>query len=327
MAITTIYQTQDEIHTQEGYPANLQKRITQRNTWVWLNITEEPTHEVEPILLNVFGFHPLSVEDALYEKHAPKLDLWDDYLYCALRGVNPDDPDNTTEIDIFLGEHYIVSHANTPIPGVKRLQTRLTRGQPTRTSPTHIDILYMLADEIATDFLQLLESTEEQLELLERNIYNNPARAELEEILSIRRTLFHLRRVLAPQREVMNKLGRGDASLIPRKQRVYFRDVYDHCVRALDLTVNLIDVVSSVRDTYLSVVNNQMNDVMKILALITTLFLPLSFLSGFFGMNFFQPVLNLNGWTGAGAFVAILCLMVGIPIGMYLWMRRKGWFL
>ena len=112
---------------------------------------------------------------------------------------------------------------------------------------------------------------------------------------------------------------------IAATERIFFRDVYDHLVRLFDISESLRDLVGSALDTYLSVVNNRMNDVMKTLTVITTLFMPLSFLSGFFGMNFFQPVTPLEAWTGRAAFGLALAAMTLLPLGMYLWMRRRAW--
>jgi magnesium transporter len=147
----------------------------------------------------------------------------------------------------------------------------------------------------------------------------------LEELFTIKRTLLRLRRIVAPQREVLNKLGRGDYGVIDVERRVFFRDVYDHLVRLYDITEGLRDLVGSAVDTHLSVVSNRMNDVMKMLAIITTLVMPLSFLTGFFGMNFFQPVSPLDAWTGRAVFGLALAAMVVVPVVMYLWMRRRAW--
>jgi magnesium transporter len=147
----------------------------------------------------------------------------------------------------------------------------------------------------------------------------------LEQIFTLKRALLRLRRIIAPQREVLNKLARGDYAVIDVQDRVFFRDVYDHLVRLYDVAESLRDLVGSALDTYLSVVNNRMNEVMKILTVITTLFMPLSFLTGFFGMNFFQPVTPLIAWTDRLTFGLILAAMGLIPVGMYVWMRRRAW--
>jgi magnesium transporter len=130
---------------------------------------------------------------------------------------------------------------------------------------------------------------------------------------------------VAPQREVLNKLARGDYALIDARDRMFFRDVYDHLVRLYDISESLRDLVGGALDTYLSVVNNRMNDVMKTLTVITTLFMPMSFLVGFFGMNFFQATVPFEAWTGRVAFGFVIATMIVVPLGMFLWMRRRAW--
>jgi len=124
---------------------------------------------------------------------------------------------------------------------------------------------------------------------------------------------------------VLNKLARDDIAVIDVRARVYFRDVYDHLVRLQDITESIRDLVSGTLDTYLSVINNRMNDIMKTLTLITTLFMPISFIASFFGMNFFGPVIDLPNWTGLPAFIITLALVFITPFSMYLWMRSKRW--
>jgi magnesium transporter len=132
--------------------------------------------------------------------------------------------------------------------------------------------------------------------------------------------------VISPLREVLNKLARDDFAVIDDRERIYFRDVYDHLVRLHDISESLRDLVGGVLDTYLSVINNRMNEVMKTLTLITTLFMPISFVVGFFGMNFFQPVEeSLLPWTSNPAFTITLLIIILTPMAMYLWMRKRRW--
>jgi len=136
--------------------------------------------------------------------------------------------------------------------------------------------------------------------------------------------LLHLRRIIAPQREVLNKLARDDYAVIDASARVFFRDVYDHLVRLHDINESMRDLVGGALDTYLSVVSNRMNEVMKTLTIVTTLFMPLSFVAGFFGMNFFQAIAPLDVWTGKSAFLLAMAVMTLLPASMYLWIRRRG---
>jgi magnesium transporter len=134
-----------------------------------------------------------------------------------------------------------------------------------------------------------------------------------------------MRRIITPQREVINKLARDDYEVIDAKDRVFFRDVYDHLVRLHDINESMRDLVGGALDTYLSVVNNRMNEIMRTLTVITTLFMPISFLVGFFGMNFFQPVAPLEQWTDMPAFWVTMGAMILVPVSLYVWIRRRAW--
>ena len=155
---------------------------------------------------------------------------------------------------------------------------------------------------------------------------DKPSNEIVQRIFTLKRATLHLRRVLSPLREVLNKLARDDYAVIDAKDRVYFRDVYDHLVRLHDISESLRDLVGGVLDTYLSVINNRMNEIMKTLTIITTLFMPIAFVTGFFGMNFFQPVANgLIPWTDNPAFILMMIIVIGTPLGMFIWMRKRKW--
>ncbi len=171
----------------------------------------------------------------------------------------------------------------------------------------------------------MAEEIDDEINLIEDHLFNDPEASLLEQIFSLKRDLLHLRRIIAPQREMVNKLARGDYAVIEPDARVYFRDVYDHFVRLYDIIENLRDLVAGALEIYLSVVSNRMNSVMKTLTVITTLFMPISFLAGFFGMNFFQPVIRLEAWTGWPAFVAALMVIILFPVLMLWWIRKNKW--
>jgi magnesium transporter len=186
-------------------------------------------------------------------------------------------------------------------------------------------VLCKLADELVADYMPVIEQIDEVVDQIEDRVFDDPRPAVLQQIFTLKRALLHLRRIIAPQREVLNKLARGDYAPIDAEDRVFLRDVYDHTVRLYDIAESLRDLVGSALDTYLSVVNNRMNEVMKTLTVITTLFMPISFLAGFFGMNFFQPVVPLEQWTGHPAFALVLAAILLLPAGMVVWMHRRAW--
>jgi magnesium transporter len=178
---------------------------------------------------------------------------------------------------------------------------------------------------MANEYMSFIDKMDVQVEEIEDTVMEKPDKTLLEKIFSIKRSLLNLRRIVSPQREVLNKLSRGDFAVVGQHERMYYRDVYDHLVRVQDITESLRDLVSSVLDTYLSVVNNRLNDIMKTLTIITTLFMPLSFLTGFFGMNFFAASGRLDQWTGTASFAVAAAIMIGLPLSMYLWMRQRDW--
>ncbi|MGI6207870.1 MAG: magnesium/cobalt transporter CorA [Anaerolineae bacterium] len=308
--------------------AQIESALADEGGVLWVDFQGEPPEVCQPVLEKTFGFHPLAVDDALQESHVPKIDDWDDYLYIVLHAVsfNPDGGEHldTLELDLFLGPRYLVTHHDTPISAVDRIWAALER-DPKRLRPGAMHLTYRLVDDLVASYMSAVEDVEEALETLEDDIFASPEPPMLERIFALRRSLLRLRRVLAPQREVLNHMARDDYAVIDPSSRVFFRDVYDHLVRLYDLGENLRDLANGAIEIYLSAVNNRMNEIMKTLTIITTLFMPISFLTGFFGMNFFGPVAPLGEWTGGTAFVLAIALIVLTPVAMFLWMRRRAW--
>ncbi len=294
---------------------------------LWVDFECTPAEEDEPILLNVFGFHPLAVDDALQETHVPKVDDWENYLYIVMEAISyirGDGGVELTELDIFLGKNYIVTHHDLPIASLNRLWEACQQHERhMKMGADHI--LYKLADELVVDYMLAVEEMDEEIEGIEDLVFEKPTPDIVQRIFTLKRATMHLRRAVSPMREVLNKLARDDFATVDTKDRVYFRDVYDHLVRLHDITEGLRDLVGGSLDTYLSVINNRMNEVMKTLTIITTLFMPLSFIAGFFGMNFFLPDIPISSWMARPVFIGMLTMMLMTPFAMFLWIRRRGW--
>jgi magnesium transporter len=323
--IRSLYRTRDgQVHV-DLTPEALATALHDTGGLLWVDLVGEPPKVCEPILRETFGFHPLAIEDALEESHVPKVDDWGQYLYLVLHAVVLDGGDvDTVELDLFLGQNYVVTHQTQPLAAVERVWTTYRRDERQLERGAG-RLLYSLADELVADYMPVVEGIDEVIDQIEDQIFDNPHPHMLEKIFTLKRALLKLRRIITPQREVLNKLARGDYGVITAQDRVFFRDVYDHLVRLYDISESLRDLLGGALETYLSVVNNRMNDVMKTLTVITTLFMPLSFVVGFFGMNFFQPSVPSETWTGTLAFVLTLSGMVVMPMLMYLWMRRRAW--
>lgn len=296
---------------------------------LWIDFEGTPPESDEPLLRENFGFHPLAIDDALQESHVPKVDDWGQYLYIVLHSVILDRSDgvslDTPEVDLFLGNNYLVTHHDQKIEAIDRVFDLVQRDdRHLRNGLDHV--MYRITDEIVASYMPVVEDLDNEIDRAEDQLFTRPTNETLEHIFQLKRATLHLRRIIGPQREVLNKLARDDYPVIDDKARVYFRDVYDHLVRLHDLSESLRDLVSGTLDTYLSVVNNRMNDVMKTLTLITTLFMPISFIASFFGMNFFQPVSEaLKPWTSSPAFNMAMFLLLITPFVMWMWMRRRGW--
>lgn len=294
---------------------------------LWVDIEGEGHEVIEPILRKTFEFHPLAIEDALQHSHLPKLDQWDGYLSLVLHTAQAGAQGQlgeTAEIDVFVGEHYVVTHHAVPTGAVERVWDAASRNRNVLArGPAHI--LYRVIDEAEAEFAPMLDGVDAQISRIEDEIFEHPDRALLAELFALKRSLLDLRRIIAPQRELIGKLARGAHAQFSADERMYFHDVYDHVVQLVDMLENLRDLVNSALEIYLSAASNRLNDVLKTLTIITTLFMPLSFIAGFFGMNFFQATDILAPWTGRQAFTVTLALMVVIPPLMVLWLRRRAW--
>jgi magnesium transporter len=295
---------------------------------LWLDFSDEPLEVGEQILRDIFHFHPLAVDDALLETHVPKIDDWQEYLYIVLRAFTyqngGDEEIAVPELDIFVGQHYIVTYHEHAIAALERVWNICQRD--TRILANGADhILYRLTDEVVTDAITVVEQLQDALDEIEDIVFANPNPHTAERIFHLKRNILRLRRVVAPQREVLNKLARDNYAMIDPRDRIYFRDGYDHLMRLYELIDNLRDLASGALDTYLSVINNNINSVMKMLAVFTALFLPLTFITGFFGMNFFATTIDsafLSGWE---SFALAMGLMIAVPMVMIIWMRHRDW--
>jgi magnesium transporter len=293
---------------------------------LWVDFHGNPPEIDKEILSETFKFHPLAVDDALEEAHVPKIDDWGKYLYVVLHAVvaGENHEVSTRELDVFLGENYLVTHHDEEIEAITHVWDSVQRDpRHLRNGPDHL--LYRLVDELVGSYLPVVEVLDQWIDQIEDQLFNYPKPEIVEQIFAIKRAVLHLRRIIAPQREVLNKMARDNYPTIDQQAQVYFRDIYDHLVRLYSIAENIRDLVSDTMDTYLSVINNRLNEVMKTLTIITTFFMPITFITGFFGMNFFFPHELFGFWTRGPVFIATLVLLFLIPISLFLWIRRRGW--
>jgi magnesium transporter len=306
-------------------PKDLKQILSVPENLVWLDFHNEAFDLIEPVLSNVFGFHFLAIDDALQESHVPKIDDWGTYIYMVLHEPVFLGKEKleicTNEVDFFIGKNFVVT-IHDDIVGSLNKSWNLCARNP-KTTASHL--LYTIADCFADKSMVIVEEIDDAIEEVEDIAVDKPTTDLLRRILELKRSLLVLRRNLSYQREVLGKLARDSFTAIALSDRIYFRDIYDHYVRLYDISENLRDIVTGTIDIYMSAINRRMNDIMKTLTVFATLFMPLTFLTGFFGMNFFEPLGLFKTWTGYLVFILCLVLVVGSPIAMLIWMSKRRW--
>jgi magnesium transporter len=315
-------------------PDQVEQAISDLDGTVWIDIQDIESacnDSVEAMLRDVFHFHPLAIEDALKDTHVPKIDDWNKYLYIVVDTLDFDpetDELRLHELDIFLGKNYLVTYHNEATAVLDRHRRNLEREPENRLKLGAAHLLYRLLDELVAEFLPAIVHLDNEIDDAQDEVFDLPTPRTLRKIFHVKRNALKLHRVVIPMREVLNRLARDPYVQVDADQRIYFRDVYDHLVRIHDIVESLRDLIAGALDTYLSVVSNRTNDIMKALTVVNVMFLPLTFVVGFFGMNFFGDTLMFV-WPAlpkATLFWLTCTLMIGTPVGMTIMARRRGWF-
>ena len=290
---------------------------------LWVD-TSETTNEDGQFLERVFHFHPLAIEDCISTNiHPPKVDDFGDHIFIIVHGVNyavESEVVETAELAIFLGKNYVVSNHSYPLLSVEAVKQLVERdGRQMRRSADFL--AYSIVDALVDNVLPTVDKMTEIAEDIEEEVVHQPQQPTLEAILKLKRSAVHLHRVMAPQREVLNRISRGDFELIGEDAKIFYRDIYDHIVRIEDLNQTVRDMTDNALATYMSSIANRQNEVMKILSIVAAIFLPLGLITGIFGMNFVNmPELNISwGYYAVLAFIGLAVLSV---LGLF-WAR--GW--
>jgi magnesium transporter len=323
--IRSVFCPQDAPRQFDLTPDQLTQALQNSDGLLWVSLEQPSETEIQTILADTFHFHPLAIEDCLSDGYqAPKVDIFGQYLFIIVHALRPDFPldhMDTMELNCFLGSNYLVtSFRGQPMSPVRAVWERLERDE--RPVEHGADFLcYTVLDQLVDEYMPLLDLMDEEVDQLEDEVLVRPRPAVLERILSLKHSILTLRRIIAPQREVMNRLSRDDLLQIQEQHRIYFRDIYDHLVRIHDLSESIRDVVTGTLDTYLSATSNRLNEVMKALTIVSTIFLPLSFVAGVYGMNFdYLPELH---WRYG--YLLVWGVFILVVAGMLWYFRRRGW--
>ena len=268
---------------------------------------------------SMFNLHPLVLEDIMNTSQRPKIEEYEGYSYIVLRKIH--EASSSEQISIILGDNYIISFQEHDPDSLTSIKQAL-ESQKSRLRGRKADYLaYRIIDVIIDEYFSHLESLGERIESLEEEVTDNPQKSTLNQIHGIKRELILLRRSIWPAREVIGRLTRTDDEIVSQDTRIYLRDVYDHTIQVIDTIESYRDITASLLDIYLSSISNRMGEVMKVLTVIATIFIPLTFIAGVYGMNF----LNMPELEWEYGYFMVLAFMGSIMIAMLIFFRRKEW--
>jgi magnesium transporter len=287
------------------------------------------THEIEGLqaLGARFGLHPLTLEDVVNSGQRPKLENYDDHLFIVMRVIHSAAAVAGEQVSMYLGRSWVLTFEEIPEDAFDLVRERLRRGKGQIRSAGADYLAYSIVDAAVDHFFPVLETLGERIEALEEELVEDPDRRTLEKIHQLKRELLLIRRAAWPQREVISSLGRQESDLVHRETRVFLRDCYDHTIQIMDIVETYRDLASGMMDLYLSSVSHRTNEVMKVLTVIASIFIPLTFIAGIYGMNFNTKAspLNMPELNWYWGYPALWLVVIGLAAGMIVYFRRKRW--
>jgi len=292
-------------------------------TVTWINIDGLYDIELVEKLGERFGIHPLVLEDIVHAQQRPKMEEFEDFIYIVLNMLSHDAETGrivSEQVSLVVGSNYVLSFQEIPGDVFEPVRERIRKkGRITKSGADFL--AYSLIDVIVDNYFTIIEKKGDRIEAIEDIILGDPSPEVLREIQSIKRDMLLLRRSVWPLREVISGLERGESRLISAGTKVYLRDVYDHAIRVIDSIESLREMMAGLLDIYVSSISNRLNDVMKVLTIISTIFIPVTFVAGVYGMNFrFMPELG-SRW----GYPAALGAMVLVMAGMVFYFRKRRW--
>ncbi len=298
--------------------------VPRKKDVTWLNL--DGLHDIPVIerIGHAYGLHPLLLEDVLSTGGRPKFEEYDDHLFIVLKMISFNDESrriDAEQLSIVLGDSLVLSFQERVGDVLDWVRDRIRTGRGHVRKERADYLAYALIDAVVDSYFAVLEKLGEKIDELEEELIDDPDESTLHRIHELKREMIDLRRSIWPLRELVNSLIKSVSPLISQSTRIYLRDVYDHTIQIIDTIESYRDMVSGMLDIYLSTVSNRMNSVMKVLTIIATLFIPLTFFAGVYGMNFrYMPELELR-W----AYPAFWVLSIVVFVVMLIFFRRKKW--
>jgi magnesium transporter len=294
------------------------------NNVTWIDVADIHQVEVVEKIGRSFGLHHLIMEDILNTGHRPKMEDLCEFIYVTLKVLGFDSSSNrivSEQISLVLGQHYVLSFQERDAEIFNPVKDRIRNGLGRLRSKGADYLFYALLDTIVDNYFMVLEKLGEKIESLEERLVTNPSPLTLKSIQELRTGMIFLFKSVWPLREIVSGLERGDCALIKDSTGIYLRDVYDHTIQVIDTVETYREVITGMLDIYLSSINNKISEVMKVLTIIATIFIPLTFIVGIYGMNFkYMPELE---WKWSYPVVWLVMIIIGVLMGVYF--KRKKW--
>jgi len=289
------------------------------NQWYWIDFNQPNDEEIN-LLRNPFTFHPLAIEDCIHHLQRPKLDYYEGYTFFVTQALNQQ-TSTREEVDFFLGSDYIITFHHKPSTEIDDVWKRLNLSTTIQKwDPSHV--LYFVLDKMVDNYFPLVYQIEDMLNEIDANSNGRTMEALLDDLFNTRHRLLSLRHTITPMRDLLYRILNSQRVTYIQGKNEYFSDIHDHLLKLTEMIEANRELTTDIRDSYISLNSHQTNHVMKVLTVITTIFMPITFIAGLYGMNFqHMPELTWKyGYLGA------IIVMAAVTIIMSLWFKKKGWF-
>ncbi|MEO6334474.1 MAG: magnesium/cobalt transporter CorA [Pyrinomonadaceae bacterium] len=314
---------------EEGFsPDQLPELLAEKTNVVWVDLLGETPEQVEQavrILTDIFKFHHLTVEDSIETRNQPKIEAFPDYFYFIVHGVKPDETSSfnfaTKELDGYLGDNFVVTFHKERFRSIKVVKQQL-RSSTLVCQRGAAYLLHQILDQLVDLYMPIVDDFDDTINVLEERVLRmRSGNSILPELMNLRRSVARLRRISARQLDVLYRIAHGEFSQIPEHHLPFFRDVHDHLQRISDLAENYRDLVGGLFDIHFSVIATKTNDVMKTLAVVSAIILPLSLIAGIYGMNFE----NMPELKSRNGYFLTLGMMAAVTVMLLIYFWRRGW--
>jgi magnesium transporter len=301
--------------------ARLFSALSEKDALLWVDM-ENPTEFESDALVEIFNFHPLAVEDCVADLSQPKVDDYDEYVFLVMHALTLKDAHlHTVELDVFLGPNYVITFHKEPIKSIDNIR-EYARRKPEGCLGRGADLLvYSILDQVVDQYMPVIEGYEDVIDQVEDQIFHNGDKNCLEEMVQLKRDVFHFRRTIAPQRDALNFLTRNEIPYIREENKIYFRDVYDHLFKIYGIVEGFHEAISGVLQAYFSYSSHTLNKTIQRMTVMATISMPPIMIASIYGMNF-QHMPELSHPYG---YLFSLILMAFLSIGMLAFMKWKKW--